>query len=294
MAKYLANFQGEVSQREIEALAKIPGAKMILITGASGFIGKHLLLAAQKQKFLCCALSRTGEPLAGAEKSFCWNLGDEIPNEILRDLKFAVHLAHDFSGETGAAVTHSGTVALIKELYKRGVEAQVFVSSLSAGKHAISRYGRVKSAIETEIKDLPNAIIVRPGLVVGNGGIFRNLSFWSTRLPIIPLPGGGQQQVQVISLDRLCNEILNILSQQIRPSEANIFLQESITLRELVTREARLAGKRPPLIVNMPTNVMLACLRAAELVGVDLKITTDNLLGLIQNQSSPYRSTLSD
>ena len=268
--------------------------KTLLVTGASGFIGRHLVQAALQRNLSVIALSKSGVLVSGAKQNIQWSLGDDLDESIVANLSFAIHLAHDFAGEDGARKSILGTLKLAEKINKAGSASQIFVSSYSAGPHAVSRYGKTKTTIERGLRGLSNITIARPGLVIGNGGLFGKISFWCQRSPIIPLPDGGNAPVPVISINRLCAELIDILHNNKLPLEANIFLNEFTSLRELVNREATSAGRKVPMIIPVPSLLLMALLKLAEGIGVDLKISSDSLAGFMQNKYSPHKSTIEE
>ena len=74
---------------------------------------------------------------------------------------------------------------------------------------AILNQDGVKNAVKYLRKD-KRTIIVRPGLVLGEGGIFSRISNFVNKSPIVPLPDGGKGCVSVITIERLCNEIIKL------------------------------------------------------------------------------------
>ena len=209
----------------------------------------------------------------------------------LKDADCVLHLAHDFDGEAGARLTRESTLACIKEIRAAGVPRQIFFSSYSAGHHSKSLYGQTKFAIEQGVADWNDVIIVRPGLVLGSGGIYGRIHSWARRLPVIPLPGGGRGRVPVISVARLCRETLAI-AQLTKPSaEWNLFEPRPLSLRELVLDAAAQAGRRPR-ILPVPSSVVIAGLRIASAFRLRLPVNADNLAGFLANQDAKHISSL--
>lgn len=260
----------------------------ILITGASGFIGSQLVRYVESRGHEAIGLSRSGQA-AGATAGFRWAFGEPLPEGLPGDIHCAVHLAHDFNGPEAAERTIAATLAAIGELRARGVGRQLFYSSYSASEHAISMYGRTKYAIEQAVRDADDVFVIRPGLVLGDGGIYGRIRKFAQTFPVIPLPGGGKDTVPVIDIDTLCRETLSYATAPGCPKELNLFEVELRSLRQLSEAAARDAG-RQPRIVPIPAGMVMAGLKMAELLHLRLPVTSDNLKGLVANRSAAHIS----
>ncbi|HEY3742719.1 MAG TPA: NAD(P)-dependent oxidoreductase, partial [Bryobacteraceae bacterium] len=131
----------------------------ILVTGASGFIGSALVehLHAEAVRY------REPRPL---------------------DADVIIHCAHDFS---------SGALTRNIELARALLPARrvLYFSSCSAVPHARSEYGSTKYRVEQLFKDAGHTII-RPGLVIGLGGLFLRSTRPLRSARIVPLVNGGR------------------------------------------------------------------------------------------------------
>lgn len=260
----------------------------ILIFGASGFIGTHLVRHALESDVEVVAFSRSGGSHGEGVK---WSLGDPVSEALCRDADCALHLAHDFNGEAGASLTIEATLSTIAALRALGVKRQLYFSSYSAGPHATSVYGRTKLAIEQALASAPDVVIVRPGLVLGEGGIYGRINGWVRKNWIVPLPDNGVGMVPVIEISRLCRESLNLASVAHVSRQANLFERAPVSLRQLVLSAAAKAGKRP-LIVPVPSRLVLWGLRLAARLPIRLPVNEDNLAGFLANQTAQHISTL--
>ena len=175
----------------------------ILITGASGFIGMHLLAQAARVGHEVTVLTRQDLPFAEAVDVFRWSLGEPLPEGARKGFDCAIHLAHDFAGNEGAKRTIDGTLSLMAGLRTLGVKRQIFYSSVSARVDAQSRYGRTKYHLERRCFDHADTIVIRPGLVLGEGGLFGRIRNWVRRYPLVPLPDGGRGLVSVVNVTEL-------------------------------------------------------------------------------------------
>jgi nucleoside-diphosphate-sugar epimerase len=183
----------------------------VLITGAAGFIGSHLVQACTAHSYEVIALSRSSKHTpGGVAKSFHWSFGDPLPADPVQDVNCAIHLAHDFDGEDGARRTIESTLSVVAALRLGGVPRQLFFSSYSAGEDAPSLYGKTKLMIERAFEHQEDIIIVRPGLVLGEGGIYGRIRRLAPTALIIPLPDGGNGKIPIIGIGDLCERTLRL------------------------------------------------------------------------------------
>lgn len=264
----------------------------LLIFGASGFIGAHLTQYAARQGHEVIALCRSGSVAGFTGKCLKWTFGAPLTALELEGVSCAIHLAHDFNGAAGARRTFEATLANVERLRAAGVGRQIFFSSYSAGEHATSLYGRTKYALENKLAQADDIIIVRPGLVLGDGGIYGRISKWARRLPVIPLPDGGYGQVPVITVDRLCQETLDIAEATKPERECNLFEKQPRSLRQLVLDSAERGRK--PWIFPVPALLIFFILRIASALRLPLPVNADNLEGFMANQAAKHISTLRD
>jgi uncharacterized protein YbjT (DUF2867 family) len=262
----------------------------LLIIGASSFIGAHFVQAATAQGHEVIALSRSGKHPQGVAKSLRWTFGERFPAEAIKDLGCAIHLAHDFDGDDGARRTIEATLCAVTQLRLNGVPRQLYFSSYSAGEHARSLYGKTKLAIERALEGDEDIVIARPGLVIGEGGIYGRIRKWAQRLPIIPLPDGGEDKIPVITIDDLCERTLQLANMAAPPKEANLIEPKLKSLRELVLKAAEEAGRRP-LILPVPAGLFLYLLTVAGRLGIALPVNADNLIGFLSNQRAQHKRT---
>jgi nucleoside-diphosphate-sugar epimerase len=264
----------------------------LLILGASGFIGSHLATRAVAAGHEVIALCRKGRVPGFNGRVEQWSLGDCIPVSFLRTMDCAVHLAHDFTGRRGAERTISGTMYAAELITEAGVGKQIFFSSYNSGPNAVSLYGRTKTLLERQLSRCPGLIVVRPGLVLGHGGIYGRIARFVEKFPLVPLPDGGRDLLHVIKAERLCEEVLTLAANPEAPRECNMFEKEPIRLRQLVLDAAAERGRKPT-IVNIPSGVVKAALQFGGFLHLPLPVTAENLEGLLSSGQMSHISDLS-
>lgn len=199
---------------------------LVLLTGATGFIGRHLLraLLARGHRVRCAVrnpqrLMHTAAD--GVETVAADFTRDHDPALWLPRLQGvqavinAVGILREEGGRDGQRfdALHVGTpVALFQAAAQAGVPLVVQISALGADAQAASRYHLSKRQADEALAALPlHSVIVQPSLVYGPDGASTRMFALLASLPLLPLPGGGKQQVQPVHVDDLCDAILAAL-----------------------------------------------------------------------------------
>lgn len=250
----------------------------VAITGAGGFIGSALARRLVAEGAEVHALTRRPLQLPGVSWQ-PYDLADlSLPQAALEAAEVVVHAAFSMAGAGPELekLNYDAALRLHDAARRRGAHF-IFISSMSAHDQAASAYGRAKWRIEGSL-DEKSDTIVRPGLVVGQGGLYARMFGMVCRAPVLPLFYGGTQPIQPIALDDLVEGLLRIIRQ--RPAGVfNLALPQPITVRELYTRMLAAARLSRPLL-PLPGDLTLGFLRVCERLGLGLPVTSENLLGL--------------
>ena len=125
--------------------------------------------------------------------------------------------------------------ALFTACVAAGVRRIVQISALGADR-GVTRYFLTKRAADDYLATLPlEWTIVRPAMVFGPGGSSARLFQMLAHLPLVPLPGRGEQRLQPIHIDDLTEAVVRILAET-TTSRTRIELvgPQSLSLRELL------------------------------------------------------------
>ena len=150
--------------------------KTVLITGATGFLGRELCRYFDNQGYRVRALVRDLEKSAVlgqcAKGGFfkCALPGDIDPAAFEGEIAAIIHCAYANSTRDqtlAEEVNIVGSERLIQLSREHDVSRFVFISSLSAHDEAESFYGRSKLRVEGML-DPQRDLIIRPGLIAGN------------------------------------------------------------------------------------------------------------------------------
>lgn len=180
----------------------------LLITGATGYIGRELVAQARREGSQIICATRTACP-----PEYTWlayDLHGPAP-DFPADVDAVIHLAADTSKSIDSSLEYE--IEAARSLLDKTLKANarfIFISSQTASPTAPSAYGQIKWRIEQEVLK-SSGIVIRPGQVYGGPerGLFGLLVNLVRRVPVIPvfLPTAW---VQPIHVEDLTSAILSI------------------------------------------------------------------------------------
>ena len=268
----------------------------ILITGINSFIGcnlgRYLSGCGHNVYGTVRCPTKTSINFKWLIKSFIYELGAPPDPSMFNSIDTVIHLIYDFRPRQ-MELNIQGTQELCLTAKKGGVNHQIFISSYSARKDAISEYGRTKHALEGFfLKE--QGFIVRPGLVLGNGGLFKRMVRLIQKFPVLPLIEDGSGLIPIVNIGILCKAINMIVTSKARvDKEFNLFHPELISLKYLLQQVSHFTKKKI-VFMNIPVRLLVLALDFVGKVGIQLPITSDNLMGYIANRNVVHFSTLNE
>jgi nucleoside-diphosphate-sugar epimerase len=260
---------------------------LIALTGATGFIGRHLLRELPRRGYrVQVLLRRPSELPEGASGAIIGDLA--APQNMaaaLRGVDAVVHsagLAHAMSGhpeDDYRVLNTEATVGLARAAERAGVKRFVFLSSIRAQSGPVAdtvltealpaqptdAYGRSKLAAEEGLATLSiDWVALRPVLVYGPG-VKGNMAalLRVAQLPV-PLPLAGlSARRSLLSVDNLAAAVDTVLRAPGRLRRPLIVADEqALTVAEMVAALRAGLGRRPGL-VPVPAGVLGWAARAA-------------------------------
>ncbi|MGO4706450.1 NAD-dependent epimerase/dehydratase family protein [Microvirga sp. 2MCAF38] len=263
-------------------------APLIALTGATGFIGRHLLRELPRQGFrVRVLLRRPSEVPEGASSAVIGDIASpQNMSAALRDVDAVIHsagLAHAMSGrpeDDYRTINTQGTLALAQGAERAGVKRFVFLSSIRAQSGPVSDvvlteeqapgptdpYGRSKLEAEQGLAQLGiDWVALRPVLVYGPGVKGNMASLVSLARSGWPLPLGSlKSRRSLLSLDNLSGAVEAVLKAQGSIRRPFIVADpEPVTIPEMIAALRQGLGRAPGLI-PFPPSLLKA---AAQLTG---------------------------
>lgn len=261
----------------------------ILLTGATGFLGSHIAraLLAAGHDVLCAVRSpdKVHARLSGAKAVHIDFSRATRAQDWLAALKGidvainAVGILQETSTQSFDLLHNLAPRALFEACRIAGVRRVIQISALGADEQAQSSYHLSKKAADDYLASLPlQAAIVQPSLVYGPGGTSARMFSAMVRLPVIPLPGHGQQQVQPIYITDLVDGICALVQADPMPTGRIPFVGPvPLSLREFYTRlRTALGVKSEPHFAPVPMPVVSLGAQVGSLIP-GLMLDTDTL-----------------
>jgi uncharacterized protein YbjT (DUF2867 family) len=215
----------------------------VLVTGASGFIGGLLvdaLIAAGVEVVPAvrdtAGASRRWPDLHPLAVDFAADTDPAVwrPRLVGVDAVVnAVGLFRESPQQSFETVHVRAPQALFAACADVGVARVVQLSALGADQQATTAYHRSKKQADAFLLSLPlNATVLQPSLVFGADGASTRLFLGLAALPLVPLPGGGTQQVQPVHVDDLVAAVLAVLSASSPARLLAVVGPQAISLRD--------------------------------------------------------------
>ena len=194
---------------------------VVLLTGASGFIGRHVAEAlAGAGHVVVCATRRPakdGDPrFRYVAADFTRDVDPEtwLPRLAGVDVVInAVGIIRESGAQTFELIHERAPCALFAACARSGVWLVLQVSALGADAQARSRYHLSKKRADDFLAGLPvHSVIVQPSLVYGPNGTSARLFTTLASLPLAALPGGGEQPIQPVHVDDVTAAVMALLA----------------------------------------------------------------------------------
>lgn len=193
----------------------------ILVCGATGFLGAAMARALELRGHVVWRGVRNARHCQAQHPERLYVEMDFLRDHdaaAWRDRLQGVHVVVNVVGilrergrQTFDAIHVRGPVALFEGAAAAGVARVVQISALGADAQATTGYHLSKLAADEALLSLPmSSVVLQPSLVFGAHGASTRLFTTLASLPFIPLPGDGEQLVQPVHVDDLCQAVVRL------------------------------------------------------------------------------------
>ena len=279
----------------------------LFITGAGGFVGKHLLAildASKYQTIYCLTRKRENVRLPEPEQENIEVIEGDLLNsasyeQVLKEVDTVIHMA----AATGKMkpreyfnVNAYGTMLLLDRCKAVGVKNFLFVSSIAASFKNKYRYfyAQSKEQAENYVKQSSlDYTILRPTMVMGKGSpVFEGLARLA-HLPIIPVFGKGDTHIQPIDVEDAAKVIRQVEETSRYHGEVlEAGGPDTISIEEFMKKIARSRGKSNPRTLHLPVGLIAFFLSILERLVYGLLPLTVGQLGSFRNDGSAEENSL--
>lgn len=222
----------------------------VLLTGASGFLGRHIAAALADAGHRVLPVSRRHGVDAGQMRT---------PQDwrALLDGVDAVVNAIGIIGQTRRqrfAVLHTeAPLALFQASQQAGVRRVVQISALGADASACSAFLSSKRAADDGLRRLPlDWFVLRPALVYGEGGASAAAALRLAALPWIPVVGRGEQMLQPVHVGDVVASVLRCLAADAAGLTLDLVGPEAFTCAQWLRSLRQAQGLAPARVLCVP------------------------------------------
>ena len=236
---------------------------VVLLLGASGFLGRHIAAALIEGGHAVIRAARRPPPRTSSpsERWIALDLMDERSpaewSKLLAGVDATINgigILRETRVQTFERIHVQGPQALFAACAAAGVRV-IQISALGADACSPIAYLRSKGAADAHLlRTVERGVVVRPSLVFGVGGASARLFTRLAALPILPLPHQGAQLVQPIHVEDLA-ALIRTIAECDAPAQRIVSAvgPRPLTLKELLATLRAQMGLPPAWTIANPT-----------------------------------------
>ncbi len=263
----------------------------VLLTGATGFVGGHVLSALRAAGHDVVAVARRpGRAMPGVR----WVIGDfarqHLPAEwasavVGVDVVVnAVGIIREVPGQGFAALHAAAPQALFAAASAAGARI-VQISALGATDEAREPYFVSKRATDRRVEQY-GGVVLRPSFVWGPGDLSMRFFRMLAALPVVPVVGDGRYEVMPVHVHDLARAVV-VAVEQGQPGSWDVVGDQALTFNQLLDAPRARMGRRVPAIkLHLPLALARGLARATDVVRVG-PIDSDELSMLLRGSTAP-------
>src|SRR3954447_1875022 len=224
-------------------------ASMVLVTGATGYVGSKLVDELLARGEHVRTLSRRGAGQGDART------GDVLSGrglaEALNGVETAYYLVHSMgSGGDFAAKDRQAAVNFAEAA--ANAKRVVYLGGLGSenSEHLRSRH-EVANLLRARLG--AKLVYVRAAMIIGPGSAsYDILEHLLRKLPVMIGPRWLDTRTQPIALQDVVRTLADLAAFDDAPAELQLGGSDVLSYREMMRRAAPLIGRRPPLVIRVP------------------------------------------
>jgi NADH dehydrogenase len=267
---------------------------VILVTGGTGFIGRHLvarLAGAGEQVRVAARGERKADLPEGVEQVRADVVSGEGLSQAMAGVEKVVNLVGVIT-EKGSqrfdAVIRGGTAGIVDEAERAGVRKLVYVSAIGAAPDPKFPYWHAKWQAEQSVTGSRlNYTILRPSLVFGpEDDFFNRLAGLIRPVPVVPVAGDGKTRFQPIWVEDVVSCVVAGLAEGAHDRETvEIGGPEYFSYDEIIDLIDETLGHRKRK-VHLPLWLMRPAARVMQSLLPSPPVTTDQLAMLSKDNTT--------
>lgn len=266
--------------------------KKVFVTGAAGFVASHLIPRLASTYQVTGLIKRSSEKklVDQRAKVVVGDLAKKGPwQKSLGGHDVLIHLAAEISSKNPRDFVRNNIVAtrnMVAAARRAKIKKIILFSSAAVTSIRRDPYADTKEEQEKIVKKsgIKN-VILRPSMIYGPGDT-KNIGWLAKtiqKLPIVPLPGGGNFGRQPVYVDDICKIVLKLIDKDFKKSVFEIHGREYISMARMVkVIVGQLNSPKPTIPV--PLFLLTAFFRLAEKITKNPKFTSDQIKSLISGE----------
>lgn len=271
---------------------------VVLLTGATGFIGGHVLRALLDAGHDVRAVARRPGP---AIPGVVWAVGDFSRQHAPEDwaavvagvdaVVNAVGIIREVPGQTFEALHTRAPVALFRAARAAGVRRLVQVSALGCDDRAPEPYFRTKRVADRVVEEL-GGVVLRPSFVWGPGDLSMRFFRQLAALPVVPVVGDGAYRVQPVHVGDVARAVVRAVEGEARGA-FDVGGDDALSFDELLDALRLRMGRSAAPKLHVPLPLIRLVAAATDAVGRG-PITRDELGMLLRGSTcdlAPFAAT---
>jgi uncharacterized protein YbjT (DUF2867 family) len=268
----------------------------VFLTGATGFVGRHMVERLLADGHVVRALIRDPQKAGLAENAKAELVAGDVVEgtrleEGMQGCDAVVHLVGiivEKGTNTFDRVHHLGTRNVVEAAKRTGIKRFVQMSALGVRANGIAQYQTTKWKGEEEVRQsgIPFCIL-RPSLIFGQGdGFVTQMMATMRSAPLFrPVPGDRTPKFRPIAVEDVTACFARALTYEAATNQTvDLGGADELTLNEVLAEIARCAGVRKP-VVHIPMPLMMAGARVMQKVLKSPPVTVDQLRMLLEGST---------
>lgn len=260
----------------------------VLVTGATGFVGRAVTALLREEGFTVRALVRwdSARPLVRSDRLeiAAGNVHDPVAlREAARGCSAVVHLVgilREHGDQTYQAVHVEGTANVVAACREAGIRRLIHMSALGTGRGIDTGYFRSKEAAEAAVRDSGlDWTVIRPSIIHGPSGDFMiQMAHLVHRLGPVPLVGHGDQVIQPVWVEDVARVFAEALRRDATAGGAfDVAGPEVMTLRDFYHTLSRVLLGHEKATLSVPAGLVGLGARVLGAVMDEPPVTPDEL-----------------